>query len=96
MKTKTDASKKVSGEVFGPFRHPSTVASIRESIVNHLQYSLARDRVTATPRDWWNSICLTIEDRILGRFNQTMHVHNEKDARRVYYLSRPMRYSRLR
>lgn len=87
MKTKTDASKKVSGEVFGPFRHPSTVASIRESIINHLQYSLARDRVTATPRDWWNSICLTIEDRILGRFNQTMHVHNEKDARHVYYLS---------
>lgn len=69
------------------FNVEATTEGIKTSIMNHLKYTLARDPVTATKRDWWISTCHAVHDRILERFIATMGVHNEKNVRRVYYLS---------
>ena len=60
---------------------------MKESILSHLEKTLARDTSTATRRDWWIATSKAVQDRILTRFIDTMGVHNEKNVRRVYYLS---------
>ena len=69
------------------FNTQTTVEGLKESILNHLKFTLARDTETATQRDWWISTCHAVHDRILERFIRTMAVHNAKNVRRVYYLS---------
>jgi starch phosphorylase len=60
---------------------------MRTKIRSHLTYTLARDPLTATPRDWWISTAMAVRDQILERFIQTMGRHNEQNVRRVHYLS---------
>ena len=69
------------------FNTHSTVEDLRTSILNHLKFTLARDTGSATKRDWWIATCHAVHDRILERFIRTMALHNEKNVRRVYYLS---------
>ncbi len=69
------------------FNLQETPEGMKTSIMNHLKYTLARDPVTATRRDWWVSTCHAVHDRILERFIDTMEVHNRHNVRRVYYLS---------
>ncbi|QYY37215.1 glycogen/starch/alpha-glucan phosphorylase [Ruficoccus sp. ZRK36] len=69
------------------FNIDADVEGLKTSIENHLTYSLARDKTTATSRDWWLSLCYSVQDRILHRYIKTQAVHNEKDTRRSYYLS---------
>jgi starch phosphorylase len=61
--------------------------SIQASILNHLQYTLARHPANATADEWWTATCSAIRDRLLDRFMKTQSVHHEKKVRRVYYLS---------
>ncbi|MDR3144550.1 MAG: glycogen/starch/alpha-glucan phosphorylase [Puniceicoccales bacterium] len=60
---------------------------VKVSIVKHLQFDLARDRVTATPRDWWIATCLMAKEIIMSQFIRTQKVHHTSNARRVYYMS---------
>lgn len=60
---------------------------IKQSIVNHLSYTLARDTDTAMPRDWWLALCYSVRDRILQQFIETQSTHHRHNTRRVYYLS---------
>jgi len=60
---------------------------LKTSVLNHLKFTLARDPQTATQRDWWLSLCYAVRDRILERFIATQSCHNERHARRLYYLS---------
>jgi glycogen phosphorylase len=63
------------------------VSAMKEAIVRHLTYTLARDQGSATPRDWWISTALAVRERILSRLIQTQAVHNKSNVRRLYYLS---------
>lgn len=88
------SSRKASGAASpdGPvksfhFNTHATVEGLKESILNHLKFTLARDTESATKRDWWIATCHAVHDRILERFIRTMAVHNEENVRRVYYLS---------
>jgi glycogen phosphorylase len=69
------------------FNTHMTVEGLRDSILNHLKFTLARDTGTATRRDWWIATCHAVHDRILERFIRTMAVHNKDNVKRVYYLS---------
>jgi glycogen phosphorylase len=60
---------------------------IRQAILRHLKYTLARDPGTATVRDWWISTAIAVRDHLLSRFLATQAVHNENNVRRVYYFS---------
>lgn len=69
------------------FEVNDTAESLRQSILNHLTFTLARDPDTATRRDWWFATSHAVHDRILRNFIDTMGVHNDRNVRRVYYLS---------
>jgi len=64
-----------------------TPGNFKQAVLAHLKYTLARDTVTATKRDWWIAVCEAVEDVVLSRFAPTMKRHNDNDTRRVYYLS---------
>lgn len=69
------------------FKVSATAEELKESILDHLKITLARDPKSATRRDWWISVCHAVHDRIKARFIDTMGAHNKAQARRVYYLS---------
>lgn len=69
------------------FNTTESVEGLKQSILNHLKLTLARDTKTARRRDWWLSACYAVRDRILERYIRTQEVHHNANTRRVYYLS---------
>lgn len=67
--------------------HGIDVESLKESFVNHLEYSLAKDEYSCTARDCYKSIALTVRDRLIERWIETQQTYYKKDVKRVYYLS---------
>ncbi len=61
--------------------------SIKHSLANHLTFSVAKDNITATDRDWFHSLAHVVRDRLIERWMETMRHYYQDDAKRVYYLS---------
>jgi len=57
------------------------------SVSNHLKYTLAKERRTATPHDRYWSVAHAIRDRLVDRWSATQQTYAEKDSKRIYYLS---------
>ena len=64
-----------------------TKEEMRLALERHLIQSLARDKQTATLRDWWLASCYVVRDQILQRFIDTQSRQHQQNVRRVYYLS---------
>lgn len=60
---------------------------MKESILEHLQLTLAHDPAIATKRDWWTCISLAVRDRMVNNMIKTQATHFDTQTRRVYYLS---------
>lgn len=69
------------------FNISDTSEGLKTSILNHLKFTLARDTMSATKRDWWIATSHAVHDRILERFIDTMETHHRENVKRVYYLS---------
>jgi len=65
----------------------NSVQGMKQSILNHLRYTLAQEPSVAPRQDWWNAVCLSVRDRILERSSHTRSAHQAINVRRVYYLS---------
>ena len=63
------------------------VEAIKQSILQHLTYTQARNADAANPRDWFWATSMAVRDRVLDRLIKTQSVHNNKNVRRAYYLS---------
>lgn len=63
------------------------VPSIRHSLANHLNYTIAKMPITATQRDWFHAIAHTVRDRLIERWTETVRNYYQVDCKRVYYLS---------
>lgn len=61
--------------------------TIKQSFTDHLVYSLAKDEYSATDRDVYESLALTIRDKLVERWINTQQAYYDHDAKRVYYLS---------
>ncbi|MBU1244763.1 glycogen/starch/alpha-glucan phosphorylase [Myxococcota bacterium] len=61
--------------------------SLQRSFANHLEYSQGKNRHIATRHDLYQSIALSIRDRLMERWNDTMNTYYEQNVKRVYYLS---------
>ncbi len=61
--------------------------SIKESFVNHMEFSLGKDEYSATRHDCYSSIALAARDRLIERWLETHQTYYKKNAKRVYYLS---------
>jgi starch phosphorylase len=63
------------------------VLSIQESIVSHVEYTLARTRYQFDDREAYQAAAFSLRDRLIERWNDTQTYFKEQDPKRVYYLS---------
>jgi starch phosphorylase len=61
--------------------------SLKKSFLDHIAFSLAKDKYSATKRDYYLSLALAIRDRLVERWVRTQQKYYQVDAKRVYYLS---------
>ncbi|MZG52528.1 MAG: glycogen/starch/alpha-glucan phosphorylase [Nitrospinae bacterium] len=73
----------------------TSVEALKKSFEFHLKYSLADDHLSATKRDLYNSLALSVRDRLIKKWLQCQHSYYENDAKRVYYLSMEFLVGRL-
>jgi starch phosphorylase len=62
-------------------------ASIKQFLLDRLTYSVGKDSITATDRDWFFTAAFVARDRLIGRWMETMRSYYSHDAKRVYYFS---------
>ncbi|MBN2184698.1 MAG: glycogen/starch/alpha-glucan phosphorylase [Candidatus Krumholzibacteriota bacterium] len=79
--------KRALFEKHGIFHKGMRTKDIKECFANHLEYSLSKDQYTATDRDLYFSLALTVRERIIEQWIKTQQLYYYKDAKRVYYLS---------
>jgi starch phosphorylase len=71
------------------------VAALRRALVAKLAYSVGKDPIVASQRDWFVAAALTVRDRIVDRwFPSTRAIYRDK-PKRVYYLSLEFLIGRL-
>ncbi|MBI4290384.1 MAG: glycogen/starch/alpha-glucan phosphorylase [Betaproteobacteria bacterium] len=63
------------------------VDSLTNSLVRRLIFTVGKDFLTATERDWFYSTAYATRDRLIERWMDTMRSYYIGDAKRVYYLS---------
>jgi starch phosphorylase len=61
--------------------------SLKESILEHLHFTLAKDKYTATKKDIFFAVAYAIRDQMVGRWIKTQQQYYDADVKRVYYLS---------
>jgi starch phosphorylase len=63
------------------------LTSIKQALRNHLVFSCFKSNETATPRDWYDTAAHTVRDHVVERWVKTAAAYNNKDPKRIYYLS---------
>ncbi len=71
------------------------VAALRRAVVAKLTYSVGKDPMVATERDWFVATALTVRDRIVDRWMQSTRATYADNRKRVYYLSLEFLIGRL-
>ncbi|MBU0594551.1 MAG: glycogen/starch/alpha-glucan phosphorylase [Gammaproteobacteria bacterium] len=61
--------------------------SVKQSLTDHLIFSIGKDPITATERDWFFTLANVVRDRLIEGWMETMRRYYNHDAKRVYYLS---------
>jgi starch phosphorylase len=61
--------------------------ALRDSISRHLIYTVGKDAVAASHRDWLYALSMAVRDRLIERWMETTRRTYQQDAKRVYYLS---------
>jgi starch phosphorylase len=61
--------------------------SIQIAFANHLEYSLSKDQYTASTRDLYHALALTVRDRLVERWIRTQQTYYNHDVKMIYYLS---------
>ena len=65
----------------------SDTESLRKSISHHLLYTLGKDSVAASPRDWLYALSSAVRDRLVERWMDTTRRQYRQNVKRIYYLS---------
>src|SRR5512137_2712703 len=71
------------------------VEVLRKSLLDHLTYSIAKDKYSATSRDKYDSLVLSVRDFLVERWIKTQQQYYDVDTKRVYYLSLEFLLGRL-
>ena len=61
--------------------------SLRQSINKHLLYTVGKDSVAASRRDWLYALSAAVRDRLVERWMDTTRRQYQQNVKRVYYLS---------
>ncbi len=73
----------------------NTVAALKDAILGKLSYSVGKDPIAATDRDWFFAIALTVRDRVTNRWMESTRAAYAYNRKRVYYLSLEFLVGRL-
>ncbi len=89
---KTPAAGKSSKERPEPKRIPASLQGMssedfKQSIADHIKFSRAKDRHTATDYDKFYATALAVRDRLVERWMKTQDTYYNQDVKRVYYFS---------
>ena len=60
---------------------------IRRSLQQHLTFTVGKDPITATDRDWFYAAAAVARERMIERWMETMRSYYVQDRKRVYYFS---------
>jgi starch phosphorylase len=71
------------------------VAALRRAVVEKLTYSVGKDPLVATERDWFLATAFAVRDRIVDRWMQSTRATYADSRKRVYYLSLEFMIGRL-
>ncbi|MDD2899611.1 MAG: glycogen/starch/alpha-glucan phosphorylase [Desulfuromonadaceae bacterium] len=63
------------------------VAELQRSFLRHLQYTLVKDKFTATKADLYLALAYAVRDVLVDRWLDTQQSYYINDAKRVYYIS---------
>jgi glycogen phosphorylase len=61
--------------------------SLRESLLQHLHFTLAKDEFSATQHDYFVALVHAVRDRLIAGWLRTQQRYYREDRKRVYYLS---------
>ncbi|HWK47359.1 MAG TPA: glycogen/starch/alpha-glucan phosphorylase [Stellaceae bacterium] len=61
--------------------------ALSRHLADRLLYSVGRDSVAASKRDWLAAICYTVRDRLMDRWTVMHRKQFDQDVKRVYYMS---------
>jgi len=78
-----------------PNKKPINAQSIGTSFLYNRQYTLAKDKYTATEYDNFKSLAMAVRDRLVEKWLQTQEEYHDKNEKRVYYLSMEFLIGRL-
>ena len=71
------------------------IEGLHKSLLNNLTYNLAKDRYSATTRDKFNSVVLSVRELLVEQWINTQQRYYDVNAKRVYYLSLEFLLGRL-
>lgn len=74
---------------------PRDTKSIQKSIINHIEYTLARTRFDLDKHTLYQGTSLSVRDRLLEAWNDSQMIIKVNDPKRVYYLSLEFLLGRL-
>ena len=63
------------------------LALISKTFLEHLEFSLGKDKYSATPFDIYSALAYTVRDRMVERWLDTQQAYYNEDPKRVYYIS---------
>ncbi len=64
-----------------------TASDLQRSFLRHLQYTLVRDKYSATKADLYLALAYAVRDVLVERWLDTQQSYYINDAKRVYYIS---------
>jgi starch phosphorylase len=71
------------------------VATLRRAIVAKLTYSVGKDPMAASDRDWFLATALAVRDRVIEKWMTSTRTTKAEKKKRVYYLSLEFLIGRL-
>jgi starch phosphorylase len=64
-----------------------TAMQIIKSFLEHMEYTLGKDKYTALHRDVFNALSYSVRDKLIERWLDTQQAYYHEDPKRVYYVS---------
>ena len=69
--------------------------SLKNQIAEHLEFRLAKDKITATKEDNYRALAYSIRDRMVRRWLRTQQQYIQQNVKKVHYLSMEFLMGRL-
>ena len=69
--------------------------SLKNQVLEHLEFNLAKDKTTATKNDIYTALALSVRDKMVRKWLRTLNTYKNEDIKKVHYLSMEFLMGRL-